>query len=252
MALLLSTKSQHRATVPAVAMAPKRFKKSQAKSDMAPPRFLIVSLGNPAPYLDTLHSAGHLALKALQERLSYENPPFTSTGGRGAGLSSVGSRYALVQSPAMMNVSGLAVQTAWKRVAAPNAQESQILVLVHDDLESKLGEVKLRKWDASGKGHNGVKSTQKIFSGFPKDQTKRWARITIGIGRPDSRDQKSVSDYVLKKMGGRERSAIQSAADGILDKLVDLEEELDGEAVSEDAEGRQAEEVAKKTKRNGS
>jgi peptidyl-tRNA hydrolase, PTH1 family len=207
-------------------MAPKR---AQSRNEMAS-RFLVVSLGNPKPYLDTLHSAGHITLQALQKILSYENPPFSTSGGRSSAPTSAGSKYALVQSTAMMNVSGPAVLAAWRRFSSTDPGQSPILVLVHDDLESKLGEVKMRKWDASGKGHNGVKSAKGTFSGYPKEVTSRWARITVGIGRPDTREKAGVSDYVLRRMTGAERKAIEGAAADVLEKLVEYEEELEEEA----------------------
>lgn len=194
---------------------------------MSVSRFLVVSLGNPSPYADTLHSAGHLALDALQRILAYEQPAFASNRyGKKATLSSEGPKYLLLQSPNLMNVSGPWVAAAWKGILSDRAlKPSQLpLVLVHDDLEEDLGVVKVRDWKSSHRGHNGVKSAHLSLriNDYPD---ARWARITVGIGRPEGRDRSTVSDYVLRKMSRWEKSAIQDkAAPAVLRALIDLEQ----------------------------
>lgn len=79
------------------------------------------------------------------------------------------------------------------------------MVVVHDELECKLGEVKVKKGDASPKGHNGLKSVKEQLRG------QEWWRIGVGIGRPETRDPNVVSDFVLRKMGGVERARIEGA-----------------------------------------
>jgi PTH1 family peptidyl-tRNA hydrolase len=247
--LFLSTRHQKPAShrpVPFRTMAPKRSKRSgefradiHATDEMAgivTPRFLIVSLGNPKPYLDTLHSAGHLALQSLQKLLGGETQPFGGAGGRKGALAAVGHRYTLVQSPAVMNVSGPAVLREWRRYGgttdARQAGRAPVLVLLHDDLESELGAVRTRRWERSAQGHNGVKSAKAAFSGYPREMTRHWARITVGIGRPVARDAESVSAHVLRRLSGRERAAIEGSAAEILEQLVALEEQIEADAAS--------------------
>ncbi|XXG99661.1 hypothetical protein Hte_006002 [Hypoxylon texense] len=195
------------------------------------PRFLIVSLGNQAPYYECLHSAGHFALTSLQKTLGSSQPPFTSERyGRKACLASTGSNYIMIQSPTVMNISGPWVAKTWREVLENyQLKPSELsLVVVHDDLEEDLGHVKIRKWKASHRGHNGIKSINANLkpSDFPRS---RWSRISIGIGRPEARDQMSVSDYVLKKMTRHQRSIIDQVGPRALGCLRQLQEEWEEE-----------------------
>jgi len=189
-------------------------------------RFLVLSLGNPGPYYETLHSAGHLALNALQKQLEGSQPPFRSARhGSKACLSSIGHKYHLLQSPTMMNASGPWVASAWKQALADsgNMCRNLGLVLVHDDLEEHLGVVKLRKWDKSHRGHNGIKSVNGSLRQSDFEDSK-WARISIGIGRPAGRDTLTVSNHVLRPLSKYQKSAIQDqAGPALLESLLRLE-----------------------------
>ncbi|KAJ9144421.1 Peptidyl-tRNA hydrolase [Coniochaeta hoffmannii] len=190
-------------------------------------RFLVVSLGNPSPYLDTLHSAGHFALGAVQQLLSYDQPPFASERfGKKAVLASAGPRYIFLQSPTMMNVSGPWVAAAWRGVLADRglAPSELPLVLVHDDLEEDLGVVKIKQWKSSHRGHNGIKSVNASLN-MGQYPGALWARISVGIGRPEGRDKSTVSDYVLRKMTRWEKSTLQEqGAPAIVEALMELEQ----------------------------
>jgi PTH1 family peptidyl-tRNA hydrolase len=190
-------------------------------------RVLVVSLGNPSPYLDTLHSAGHYALGAVQQLLSYDQPPFTSQRyGKKAVLASAGPRYIFLQSPTLMNVSGPWVAAAWKGVLADQglSPAELPLVVVHDDLEEDLGAVKIKQWKSSHRGHNGIKSINASLN-IGQYPGALWTRLSLGIGRPEGRDKITVSDYVLRKMTRSEKSAIQEqGAPGIVKALMELEQ----------------------------
>ncbi|KAI0835812.1 peptidyl-tRNA hydrolase [Hypoxylon sp. FL0890] len=192
------------------------------------PRFLIVSLGNQAPYYECLHSAGHFALASLQKLLGPAQPSFTPEryGGKTC-LASAGLTYTMLQSPTQMNVSGPWLAKTWRETLNNHQlKPSELsLVLVHDDLEEDLGRVRIRKWKASHRGHNGVKSVNASLkpTDFPG---ARWSRISIGIDRPEARDQMSVSDYVLKKMTRYQRDIIdKQVGPSVLQRLRELQEE---------------------------
>lgn len=179
---------------------------------MFSPRFLVVSLGNQAPFFDCLHSAGHFALSATLKLLAPFQPQFTSElHGKKSCMASSGERYTFIQSPTMMNNCGSWVHAAWKEMLRKHQlQPSELgLVLVHDELEAALGTVKIRRWKASHRGHNGVKNVQNTLNpfGYPQD---RWARISVGIGRPEDRTRSVVSDYVLRKMSSYQKKTIDS------------------------------------------
>ncbi|KAI3325214.1 peptidyl-tRNA hydrolase [Xylariaceae sp. AK1471] len=179
---------------------------------MSVPRLLVVSLGNQAPFFDCLHSAGHFALSAAQKVLAPSQPQFASERyGKKSCMASSGQPYTFIQSPTMMNNCGPWVHAAWKEMLQKHQlQPSELgLVLVHDELEAALGTVKIRRWEASHRGHNGVKSVKKTLDplNYPHD---RWARISVGIGRPEDRTPDVVSEYVLCKMTSYQKKTIGS------------------------------------------
>ena len=181
----------------------------------------IASIGNPPPaYTNTLHSAGHTLLNFLRETLAY--PPFTKDRSLANGLTSSGDQYTLWQSPSLMNVSGKQVASAWKswlRTLSINEDRNAArLVVVHDELESPLGKIKLKQ-GGSTKGHNGIKSCVTSLGGMD------FARIGVGIGRCESRDPQDVSAYVLRKMKTTE---LQKIWDGVGPLMMILNDLKDG------------------------
>ncbi|CUS10935.1 unnamed protein product [Tuber aestivum] len=199
-------------------------------------RILVCSIGNPGKYLNTRHSAGHTLSNLLQETLAF--PPFRKNTSYGGDVS-VGrfdSTYTLFQSPSLMNISGGSVKKAWKAFMAELSNEEKgnaLLVVLHDELEAALGRVKVKK-GGSAKGHNGIVSCaeslgSKVGAVLPlttleggkggrgegeeaNDEThsqQDFCRIGIGIGRPDSRDRDTVSEYVLGKMTSYEKDTLK-------------------------------------------
>jgi PTH1 family peptidyl-tRNA hydrolase len=84
-----------------------------------PRRFLfIASIGNPAPYTGTRHSAGHVLLDALQAPLQ-ERIGLTSND---SGNNSKSIFYTMWKSPALMNVSGPPVLRQFKNWFANRQQ----------------------------------------------------------------------------------------------------------------------------------
>lgn len=67
----------------------------------------------------------------------------------------------------------------------------------HDDLQRDLGKASLKR-DGSANGHNGIKSTIQNL------KTDEFWRVRIGIGRPVSRQEAEVADYVLSKFSANE------------------------------------------------
>lgn len=173
---------------------------------MATKHLLVCSIGNPAPYDNTLHSAGHVVLSALANMLSYK---FEKTRGQNGSHVSIGQDYVLWRSGSYMNVSGPAVAKAWKFYGGKK------LVILHDELELPLGIIKSISGQSSAKGHNGLKSM------LIKDYT----RIAIGIGRPSSRESGLVAAYVLRKIQGHERSKFEACASKVLEELQKISQE---------------------------
>ncbi|OAF63184.1 aminoacyl-tRNA hydrolase [Pseudogymnoascus destructans] len=98
-----------------------------------------------------------------------------------------------------MNISGPAVATAWR--AFQREYPGAALVVLHDELESALG--------VSGEGGGGG-----------------YTRVGVGIGRPVAREGGEVAKYVLRKMTGGEREALEGCVGGVMEELERL---LEGE-----------------------
>jgi peptidyl-tRNA hydrolase, PTH1 family len=113
-----------------------------------------------------------------------------------------------------MNVSGAAVASAWKTFlsSSPHGEQPRLVVL-HDELESPLGTLRVRPGSLSPKGHNGLKSIRDKMPGV------QYTRIGIGIGRPEGRSPEVVAGYVLRKMTGQERGRIEGAVGGVVREL---------------------------------
>jgi PTH1 family peptidyl-tRNA hydrolase len=220
------------------------------------PLFIASIGNPTAQYANTLHSTGHKVLQTLHSRLSRTSHmyPWLADRRLANGLTAAPDdrvrTYSLLQgfqrvprdavnaphdfdwtlwqSPVLMNISGRAVSTAWKTwrqgkqaqiaKSSPPGSAAPVpqLVIVHDELEAALGEVKVRKQDASAKGHNGLKSIQASMPG-----EKYW-RIGVGIGRPESRDPDQVARYVLRKMTYPEEAMIERATDFVFKELRDI------------------------------
>jgi len=122
-------------------------------------------------------------------------------------------RVVLAKPRTFMNLSGQSVMGLVHsyRIAVDN------LVVVYDDVDLPLGRIRVRSSGGSG-GHNGVKS---IVASLGSD---RFARVRIGIGRPDDQNCSSWSDdslvdYVLGRFAPQEESVIQESVVKVSDVL---------------------------------
>lgn len=152
--------------------------------------WLVVGLGNPgAQYARTPHNVGFEVIAALQERwdLGKAKDKFSgrfAEGRIGPGL----PRVALLAPQTFMNDSGRSVGPAR---GALKLELDHVLV-VHDEIDLPFGEIRPRIGGGLA-GHNGLKSL-KAALGSPE-----FARVRVGVGRPDSTDPEIVAGYVLGK-----------------------------------------------------
>jgi PTH1 family peptidyl-tRNA hydrolase len=188
-------------------------------------RIIVVSLGNPGRALDTYHSAGHQVLELLPLALGPQQPKFQNLRiAKKNTRCSIGPRYSLFQSPTVMNVSGPWVSKAFhEHLAEQNIQPEEAgFVLVHDDMEEELGTIKIRDWNRSHRGHNGVKSVNGSLRGYQA----RWARVSVGIGRPreepKARDRNTVSDFVLMPIPPKELEILKTVGPPRLHDCLDV------------------------------
>jgi PTH1 family peptidyl-tRNA hydrolase len=99
----------------------------------------------------------------------------------------------LVQPQTFRNLSGEAVGALCGFYRVPPAQ---VLVVV-DDADLPLGEIRLRPGGGSG-GHHGLESVEQHLA------TREYPRLRIGIGRRDQ-TVREITGHVLGKFGADER-----------------------------------------------
>ncbi len=185
----------------------------------APVDWLIVGLGNPgAQYARTPHNVGFLVAEALIARWGLGKPKKAFAGlyadGRAMtlpGWAGTGSpRVGVLLPQTFMNDSGRAASPARGALKV----ELDHVIAVHDELDLKFGDIRTRMGGGLA-GHNGLKSLKAGF-GSPD-----FARVRIGIGRPDTTDPEIVSSYVL----GRWRQPQAEVAE-LVDRAADAVERI--------------------------
>jgi peptidyl-tRNA hydrolase, PTH1 family len=186
-------------------------------------RLFIASLGNPPPLHTTRHSAGHIALRSLINYIRFPTPHGAVSVSRDI------PTYTFYESPTYMNLSGPALLKAWKNFSSIHGLASSGLVVLHDELELPLGQLKVKSGNSSAKGHNGIKSVQASLqgAGLLDRLGPNFVRVGVGIGRPVSRERDDVSQYVLGGMTSSEKEKIESAVD-VLERLLTKEAERVG------------------------
>lgn len=190
-------------------------------TNSAKPLFLAVaSIGNPgAKFAGTRHSVGHMFLQRMQK--DFDLPRLNRSNQLTGGLVSIhrAQPFMLFESLNFMNISGDACFRLWKWLCLTKKEHyDPKLLILHDELELPVGEIKYRPESLKVNGHNGLRNIKERL----KNPT---ARIAIGIGRPIERDSKAVSDYVLSPFTNRQREILlQTAYPQVLELIMDIRE----------------------------
>ena len=184
-----------------------RKKGEQRERRGTPADLLVVGLANPgAEYAGTRHNVGGEVVELLAERHGAK----LRKGRERAMVDEVtvdGRRLALAIPLTYMNLSGEAVAPLVRRHGIDDPHR---LVIVHDELDLPVGRLKL-KLGGGLAGNNGLRSIRQHL------HTDDFARVRIGIGKPDHRTQ--GADHVLKRPGKSDRGeldiVVQEAADAV-------------------------------------
>jgi len=159
--------------------------------------WIVVGLGNPGKqYSATRHNVGFLLIQRLADKLNVRLKK-RKYSAKAAQVELELNPVLLVKPWTYMNKSGLAVK---KLLESTGARLNRMLV-VYDDLDIPLGEIRIRKSGGPGT-HNGMASiVQEIDStAFP--------RIRVGIGPlPPGVD---ATDFVLGDFSNEEKQVIDS------------------------------------------
>ena len=158
---------------------------------------LVVGLGNPgADYAKTRHNAGFLLAEKLAAQWQAGWNHERKFAARMAKAGHGGKKVLLCEPQTFMNLSGEAVAAVQQFYQLPLAD---ILVVV-DDADLPLGEIRLRPGGGSG-GHHGLESVAQHLG------SKAYARLRIGIGRKN--EARQITGHVLGKFDADENAVLE-------------------------------------------
>ena len=171
-----------------------------------------MGLGNPGPeYLWTPHNVGFMAIDriAQQEGVVVQNRRCRAVT---ASCRIAGRAVVLAKPETYMNLSGVSVAALIQEFEADPAKD---LLIIHDELDLKLGTFKIRE-RGSPAGHNGARSVTGALG------TQEWLRLRIGVGLDLPPEAEAASggrrpgrDYLLSPM----RKAELTVLDEVLDRV---------------------------------
>lgn len=171
--------------------------------------YIIVGLGNPGKkYENTRHNLGYITLDQLAKKhnIKIDKSKFKSLVGEGI---IAGRKVLLVKPVTYMNNSGEAV----REVVNYYKVEPENLLVIYDDLDIPLGDIRIRASGSSGT-HNGMRSLLYHL------QDQSFPRIRIGIGKRESDEEGEASmgpsggnmiDYVIGGFTKREVPFLEEA-----------------------------------------
>jgi PTH1 family peptidyl-tRNA hydrolase len=169
---------------------------------------LIVGLGNPGrEYARTRHNAGFLAVEKLAERWRVGWTERKKFNARVARADHNGHKLLLCQPHTWMNASGEAIRALVEYYQIPLTQT----LMVVDDADLPLGEVRMRSSGSSG-GHHGLESVEQHLG------TRAYPRLRIGIGRTAAAERE-ITDYVLGPFHRGEQTLVEKVLDRASDQI---------------------------------
>ena len=175
--------------------------------------YIIVGLGNPGrKYENTRHNLGFITIDRLASKhdIKVDKIKFKALVGDGR---IAGQKVLLVKPQTYMNLSGESV----REVANFYKVEPDEIIVIYDDLDLPLGNLRIRKSGSAGT-HNGMKS---VVYQLKSDQ---FPRVRIGIGQNVDKD---IIDFVI---GGFRKEEVPILEDTV-DKAVMAIESMIGETV---------------------
>ena len=158
----------------------------------------MIGLGNPgSKYELTRHNIGFRIIDSLARDMGIEFNKVKSY----YSLISRGMinnyKVMLVKPQTFMNLSGRAVN----RVVSYYKIPLQDLLIVYDDLNLELGQVRIRKKGSSG-GHKGIESIMQYLN------SEDIPRLRIGVGNPSLNYNFDCVSYVLSNFNNDEEDKI--------------------------------------------
>jgi PTH1 family peptidyl-tRNA hydrolase len=160
---------------------------------------LIAGLGNPGPrYADSRHNVGFAVVDELAGRWQAGAWRFDRDFAGLLGRTTRGGTEVLLLKPATyMNESGRSVAAVWRYYKL----EAADVLIVHDDLDLPVGQLRVRAAGSSG-GHKGLEDVIRCCS------TDEIPRLRIGIGKVH---RAATVEYVLSRFDAQEQPLVETA-----------------------------------------
>ncbi len=174
---------------------------------------LVAGLGNPGPeYARNRHNVGAMVAEELGRRhgASWRG----KFSGRLAEIRLNGRKVALLRPETFMNESGRSVGAAARFFKL----SPELVLVVHDEGDFDLGRLQARLGGGLA-GHNGLRSVAAHLS------SPEFARLRIGVGRPERGDPRPLADYVLSDF------AAEDDPEAIVARAADAVETIAGEGI---------------------
>ena len=171
------------------------------------PDYIIVGLGNPgAQYERTRHNVGFRALQLLADEFASDNEWKESQKFLGAIVEAkIGTDSVMLIRPnTYMNLSANSVH---KIIDYYKLDPATKLIVICDDIDLPLGEVRYRKSGGPGT-HNGLRSIHEVFGDGVK-------RIKIGIGTPTHGED--LAAWVLSIPSLEDEKVLSASENQIID-----------------------------------
>ncbi|MBN2324657.1 MAG: aminoacyl-tRNA hydrolase [Spirochaetes bacterium] len=169
---------------------------------------LIVGLGNPGQkYKGNRHNIGFMAVDRFAKAHDIELCIRKKKAVFGRGMCD-GREIVLLKPQTFMNLSGEAVLY----LASFLKIKTKDIITITDDTELPFGKIRIRRSGGHG-GHNGIRSL--IYSLKSED----FPRLRFGIGRPPSKSEKDLCEYVLEDFTQEETNLLNEKMDEVIEAI---------------------------------
>ena len=170
---------------------------------------IIVGLGNPGSrYDDTRHNAGFMVIDNLAKKLNVKMDKNAFQGIIGTGKID-NEKVILAKPQTYMNLSGECVSEILKFYKVP----LENLIVVYDDIDIKLGKIKIRPSGSAGT-HNGMRNIISLIN------SENFVRVRVGTDKPQQGID--LADYVLMKLKTEEKTIMDEATENASKAIIEI------------------------------
>ena len=171
--------------------------------------YLIVGLGNPEEdYSRTRHNMGFNVINKIAKDFNIDINKKKFDGLIGEGIIE-GKKVLLLKPQTYMNLSGKSIIQVIGFYKIP----MENICIIYDDIDVDIGKIKIRKKGSSG-SHNGMKSV------IEELQTDNFARIRVGIGKPEFKGD--MINYVIGAIPDDEAKILDKGTDMAKEAMIEI------------------------------